>query len=1247
MSTSVFINVSRKLIAGGATNLATEPFTSGGALKALPNVMFVLDDSGSMSRDYLPDWAGPLRASDLSLVKPLHRFFNSAFNGVAYNPATYYRPPVMYTNTGALDTATYPSMNGQSVTRGGDATATAGSPNWKSVLQDGYKVQNLFNALLPAPVAPNFFDGTYYRTNLEGNAYSYTTVPGEYCTDEKLRTCTASATPTGIYTFPAKLRWCDTSISARVSTTEAGTRCQAANIADDPAPPPGVTPYTFARMPAPRTATFTVTGFASAVTSVLVGAGGPQILSASTGVLGSASLLADAIAAKINLCTYGLTGACTVVGYSASSLGSVVTITAPDTTSASPVITGGTVASITAFAAPTSPVTSTITVNSAGAISGITVSGVQILSAATSTGAAVAPVFTGSAATSAPTAFSGTPNISTFTVTGGGVASSVIVNGQQILSAATSSSATTSTVASRIATNINNCTAASTGFCAVGGYSAVAAGSLVTIPAPTPVVTGATTTTTTFSFGAPNVATITVTGFASSVTNITVGGLRITSAGTGTAGITTTTLMAAAIVAKINACTAGLSGSCTVVGYSATNLGNVVSINAPSNTTAVATQIAANINACTAGIAGACGTAGYSASSNGNVVTLTAPSATLVTPSISPNTTTTVTAFGYGFVPGANLLTVITPSITSYPFPGTATKATGRTDCAGTTCTYAEEMTNYANWYAYYQTRMQMMKTSASIAFSSVDDQFRVGYYSINNGAGSEFLNPSAFDGTQKNLWYGKFLNAYPNGQTPLRTALADVGKLYAGKKPTMNGVAANDPMQYSCQQNFTILSTDGYWNDSTTPTQIDGTTAIGNQDHNDPRPFYDGGTQTLTTSTTWWNDEQWASNTMLYEQRTRQQQVTSRQLTQSAVTTTTYPYQLQTTQLRTRSTPLTKDTYNLVSKSYNLIDTTRQLQKNETFIQSTTRPLESYTYTLTKTDTPLQQTVTQLVATTTPLQQTVTQLVATTTPLQQTVTQLVATTTPLQQTVTQLVATTTPLQQTVTQLVATTRPLEKKTYYLQATTQQLQVKDNIYNSLTELWQDTAWTDTTSCTVTPGTVDSTTRNRRCQYAAPVVTGGLSSCATATASPGPTNYTVGVARACVYEAAVTATAVATCTSGAASGSSPYASYVTCGYTGTPVVGAASGSCTPAGSAGSPYSVLNQVTCALAGTSTTSNAVATCTNYNPPLTSASTSKIVCGYTGTPVVAAASGSCTPAGSAGSPYSVLNQVTCALAGT
>ncbi|HZV61155.1 MAG TPA: hypothetical protein VFF75_01940, partial [Methylophilaceae bacterium] len=56
--------------------------------------------------------------------------------------------------------------------------------------------------------------------------------------------------------------------------------------------------------------------------------------------------------------------------------------------------------------------------------------------------------------------------------------------------------------------------------------------------------------------------------------------------------------------------------------------------------------------------------------------------------------------------PGAFVRTDIVASVNSYP------KAATRVDCAGATCTYAEEMTNFANWWTYYRTRMQGMKTA-------------------------------------------------------------------------------------------------------------------------------------------------------------------------------------------------------------------------------------------------------------------------------------------------------------------------------------------------------------------------------------------------------------------------------------------------------------------------------------------------------------------------------------------------------
>ncbi|WP_338848085.1 PilC/PilY family type IV pilus protein [Massilia sp. W12] len=194
---------------------------------------------------------------------------------------------------------------------------------------------------------------------------------------------------------------------------------------------------------------------------------------------------------------------------------------------------------------------------------------------------------------------------------------------------------------------------------------------------------------------------------------------------------------------------------------------------------------------------------------------------------------------------GSFVRTDIVPAVNSYPFPGTAAKAATRTDCAGATCTYNEEMTNFANWWTYYHTRMQMMKSSTSIAFNPIDSRYRVGYLTINNSSGSsDFINLNTFNSSQRSSWYAKMVAARPSGSTPLRKALTNAGRLYAGalNGGSLNGVTVVDPMQYSCQQNFTILSTDGYWNESDPGGyQIDGVTAIGDQDGDLQRPQLDG----------------------------------------------------------------------------------------------------------------------------------------------------------------------------------------------------------------------------------------------------------------------------------------------------------------------------------------------------------------------------------------------------------------------
>lgn len=227
------------------------------------------------------------------------------------------------------------------------------------------------------------------------------------------------------------------------------------------------------------------------------------------------------------------------------------------------------------------------------------------------------------------------------------------------------------------------------------------------------------------------------------------------------------------------------------------------------------------------------------------------------------------TVFNSCRTPGNFVRVDIDPAVNSYPYPGTATKSSTRTDCAGATCTYLEEMTNFANWFTYYRTRMQMMKSASSLAFSGIGDSYRVGYMTINNnnssksvaGSSGDFLNIDTFGTTQKANWYAKLFSALPNNGTPLRSALSTAGLLYGGvlNGSTFNGSSVQDPMLYSCQKNFTILSTDGYWNTGNDSgcsarngqgCKLDRTSAVGNADGADKRPYSDGTVVTITTKT-------------------------------------------------------------------------------------------------------------------------------------------------------------------------------------------------------------------------------------------------------------------------------------------------------------------------------------------------------------------------------------------------------------
>jgi len=151
----------------------------------------------------------------------------------------------------------------------------------------------------------------------------------------------------------------------------------------------------------------------------------------------------------------------------------------------------------------------------------------------------------------------------------------------------------------------------------------------------------------------------------------------------------------------------------------------------------------------------------------------------------------------------------------SYP------KDANRSDCAGATCTYDEEMTNFANWHAYYKTRNQMMKTAVGHAFQPINDNYNVGLVSLSSAAAEGGMTrPKPFSGTHRSTWYTALYDMNGNQSTPIRQALHAIGKLYANQAP-YNYAKGQEVVQFPCQQNFTFVTTDGYWNGNAAATVV------------------------------------------------------------------------------------------------------------------------------------------------------------------------------------------------------------------------------------------------------------------------------------------------------------------------------------------------------------------------------------------------------------------------------------------
>jgi type IV pilus assembly protein PilY1 len=176
----------------------------------------------------------------------------------------------------------------------------------------------------------------------------------------------------------------------------------------------------------------------------------------------------------------------------------------------------------------------------------------------------------------------------------------------------------------------------------------------------------------------------------------------------------------------------------------------------------------------------------------------------------------------------------------------------------------AAEKKNFAIWYSYFRSRIKAAKGGAAEAFNPLGNKVRVGYRSLHqNGSNNfdipvtddndgRFVNNDGTNGnpttTSRSKWFNRLFKASANNGTPLQNALNNAGQYFSGTGASGPYGPESGTAQLSCRQNFTILTTDGYWNGGTVSTGTGGDGADGSVITNGPAAA-DGGVATTDTN--------------------------------------------------------------------------------------------------------------------------------------------------------------------------------------------------------------------------------------------------------------------------------------------------------------------------------------------------------------------------------------------------------------
>ncbi len=200
----------------------------------------------------------------------------------------------------------------------------------------------------------------------------------------------------------------------------------------------------------------------------------------------------------------------------------------------------------------------------------------------------------------------------------------------------------------------------------------------------------------------------------------------------------------------------------------------------------------------------------------------------------------------------------------------TTTSSTGFNDTACRNepqCTVVADLNtaqkqNYANWYSYYRKREFVAKKATLALIDSSSARIGLGTLNDNNNVGTAITDmddgdsSTTADATNKANLMSEVSQINSSSGTPLRASLKEAGEYFeSGSKALFEHMSSNPGTPIlsaseggQCQQNFTILMTDGYASSSTSP-------GVGNRDNDggtgDDNTAYDGGIYADSVSNT------------------------------------------------------------------------------------------------------------------------------------------------------------------------------------------------------------------------------------------------------------------------------------------------------------------------------------------------------------------------------------------------------------